>query len=89
MPDCKEADDLVPVGRYTWSAKTNHHEEFDHQPLTLDPDIDADLVVRQRDDDTTCALGAAAEIQVLERQGVAIAVLGEHRYRGLQRHGGA
>ena len=54
-------------------------EELDHQALALLADVDADLVVRQLDDDPTGAVGAAAEVDVAQRQLIAIEAFGEAR----------
>ena len=43
-------------------------QEFDDQVLALLADVDADLVVRQLDDDAAGAVGAAPEVDVAQRQ---------------------
>ena len=54
-------------------------QELDDQALALLADVDADLVVRQLDDDAAGAVGAAAEVDVLQRQLAAVEALGETR----------
>ena len=43
-------------------------QELDDEVLALLADVDADLVVRQLDDDAAGAVGAAAEVDVAQRQ---------------------
>ena len=54
-------------------------QEFDHQALALLADVDADLVVRQLDDDATGAVAAAAKVDLAQRQRRAVQALGEAR----------
>ncbi len=54
-------------------------QELDDQALALLADVDADLVVRQLDDDAAGAVGAAPEVDVAQRQRRAVQALGEAR----------
>jgi hypothetical protein len=56
-------------------------QELDDEARALLADVDADLVVRQLDDDPAGAVGAAAEVDVLQRQLAAVEALGEARRR--------
>ncbi|MDH6593031.1 hypothetical protein M2165_002920 [Variovorax sp. TBS-050B] len=61
--------------------------ELHDQVLALLADVHADLVVRQVDDHAAGVVGAHAEIDVAQRQGVAVAVFGEDRGRGRRERG--
>ena len=52
-------------------------QELDDQVVALLANVDADLVVGQLDDDATGAVGAAPEVDVAQRQLVAIEAFGE------------
>jgi hypothetical protein len=52
-------------------------QELHHHVLALHTDIDTDLVVGQRHHDAPRAFGTTAEVQVLQRQCVAVAAFGE------------